>query len=274
MSKFLFLLLVMLSAQLCAHEPIVTAEKLLKHKRAHGLIGDFKAPETVLVCYQSSTIQYLLKKHPEWQPSKAVTHFYLSEDGKVGILGDWGVGAPALAIKMEELIALGAKRFIAVGTAGGLMNAHQIADFILCPEALAEDGVAHLYLQDNENLAQADPKLMLEWNNYAKEHSLPHFNPAMAWSFSAIFRESVEDMQRVIKQGCSVVEMEAATLYAIGKEKGVRALTLFTISDQITEEEWVPRFKEPAIRNNLHQLADWAFEFCMDKVPESASAQE
>lgn len=251
-----------MNVQLSSKEPIVTAEKLLNHKRAYGHLGDFKAPETVLVCYQSSTMEYLLKKHPEFKPSKAVTHFYLSNDGQVGILGDWGVGAPGLAIKMEELIALGAKRFIAVGTAGGLMNAHKIADFVLCPKALAEDGVAHLYLPEDQQTVNADPEMMLEWDRFVKERSLPHFDPAMAWSFSAIFRETVEDVMRVREQGFSVVEMEAATLYAIGKEKGVQTLTLFVISDSITQEDWVPRIKEPAVRNNLHQLADWALEFC------------
>jgi uridine phosphorylase len=242
--------------------PIVTAEKLLNHKRAHGHIGDFKAPETVLVCYQSSTMQYLLNKYPEFQPSKAVTHFFVTDDSRVGILGDWGVGAPGLAIKMEELVALGAKRFIAVGTAGGLLNTHQVADFIICPKALAEDGVAHLYLPVGKREVEANAELLIEWESFAKERALPRFNPAMAWSFSALFRETVEAVNRVSKLGCSVVEMEAATLYAIGQEKGVQTLSLFVISDLLTSEDWMPRIKDPAMRNNLHQLADWALEFC------------
>ena len=84
----------------------------------------------------------------------------------------------------------------------------------------------------------------------------------MAWSFSAIFRETIADVLRVREEGCSVVEMEAATLYAIGEEKGVQMLTLFVISDSITEEAWIPQIKKPAVRNNLHQLADWVLEFC------------
>ncbi len=130
-----------LSTLVSAKEPIVTAEKFLEHKRIYGYLADFKTPETVLVCYQKSTMQYLLNQYPEFQPSKALSHLYVSNDRKIGILGDWGVGAPALAIKMEELIVLGTKRFIAIGTAGGLLDAHKIADFVLCPKALAEDGV-------------------------------------------------------------------------------------------------------------------------------------
>ena len=100
--------------------PIVTAKKLMEHKRAFGALSEVQLPETVLICYQRSTMEFLLKGYPEFKPSKAVTHFYINEEGTAGILGDWGVGAPGLAIKMEELIALGIKKFIAIGTAGGL----------------------------------------------------------------------------------------------------------------------------------------------------------
>jgi len=263
---FYFSVLMSMFAQVSYKEPIVTAAKLLEHKRIYGHLGDFKAPETVLICYQRSTMEYLLKEYPKFQSCKEVTHLYLSDEKEVGILGDWGVGAPGLAIKMEELIALGAKRFVAVGTAGGLMNAHKIADMVLCTKALAEDGVAHLYL-NGESVVEADPEMIIEFRQFEREKSLSAFAPVMAWSFSAIFRETVEDVCRVGEKGCSVVEMEAATLYAIAKEKKVQALTLFVISDSITKEEWTPRVKDQAVRTNLHQLVDLALEFCELDLP-------
>lgn len=260
---FLLVLVICASTLLNAKEPIVTAEKLLQYKIANGYMNDFQAPEIILVCYQRSTMEYLLEKYPEFQPSKAVTHLYTLKNGRVGILGDWGVGAPGLAIKMEELVVLGATRFVAVGTAGGLMNRHEIAEFVFCPKALAEDGVAHLYLPSDQSSIEADKEMLSEWADFTKDHALPQFQPAMAWSFSALFRETVEDVLRVNRLGYSVVEMESATLYAIGKDKKVQTLSLFVISDSITQENWIPRIKDPAVRENLHQLADWALEFCM-----------
>lgn len=257
----IFGVLMSMSVQVSCKEPIVTAEKLLEHKRVYGHLGDFKAPATVLVCYQRSTIEYLLKTHPEFQSCKEVSHLYLSHEKEVGILGDWGVGAPGLAIKMEELIALGSKRFIAVGTAGGLMNAHKIADNVLCSKALGEDGVAHLYLK-GENIVEADVEMVRDFRRFKEEKALATLPEAVAWSFSAIFKETLEDVYRVSEKGCSVVEMEVATLYAIAKEKEVQALTLFVISDSITEQEWTPRIKDLAVRASLHRLADLALEFC------------
>lgn len=256
--RLLFLFIIAHMSVLSSKEPIVTAEKILEHKREFGHLGTYQAPESVLICYQSSTMKYLLKTHPEFQPSGAVTHFYT--DGQVGILGDFGVGAPGLAIKMEELIALGAKRFIAIGTAGSLMGEHSIGNIVLCSQALAEDGVAHLYYPDSE-IVGANSSLMEEWLEFAKMRSLPSSRHVTSWSYSALFRETVEDMLRVHALGCSVVEMEAATLFAIGQDKGVQTLTLFVISDSITKNAWVPRVKDPVVVHNLHLLADCALDF-------------
>jgi uridine phosphorylase len=247
-----------------ATEPVVTAKKYMEYKRKNGHFGQFTPPKIVLVCFQQSTLKHLQEHISDIQPSESFPNLYLVDNGQVGILGGWGMGAPALSIRMEELIALGVKKFIAVGTAGTLMNQHQIGDFVMAPKALAEDGVAHLYLIKGERFAEADEKMHSTWCEFVKRHSLPRFHTTPAWSFSAMFRETPADVDRVTKQGCGVVEMEAATLYAIGHEMGAQTLSLFVISDSITQDQWDPHIKEPSVRNNLHRLAEWALKFCVE----------
>ncbi|CUI17400.1 putative purine nucleoside phosphorylase [Candidatus Protochlamydia naegleriophila] len=247
-----------------ANEPIVTAEKYMAYKKRNGHLIEFIPPAAILVCYQQSSLKYLLDCIPEMEECETFSNLYLIDEGRVGILGGWGIGAPALSVKLEQLIALGAKTFIAVGTAGTLMN-HPIGDFIIAPKALAEDGVAHLYLKDS-SFAQADDALFSIWNSFIQSRSLPHFHSVPAWSFSALFRETPADICRVTKLGCGVVEMEAATLYAIGQEKGVQTLSLFVVSDTLTQENWIPHIKEPAVKHNLHRLAKWALEFCQETI--------
>ncbi len=241
-------------------EPIVTAEKYIEYKKRNGHIQNFIPPKIVIVCYQQSTLKYLLEKMPDMAPSESIPELYLIDGGQIGVLGGWGMGAPALSVKMEQLIALGVKKFIAVGTAGTLLDQHPIGSFIIATKALAEDGVAHLYLK-GESYAEADAELFSQWSAFIKQRSYPSFEQAAAWSFPALFRETPADVKRVTDQGYDVVEMEAATLYAIGKEKGVQALTLFVISDSITFVEWTPHIKEAEVRNNLHKLADLSIDF-------------
>lgn len=244
-------------------EPIVTAEKYLEYKKNNGHLNEFVVPKVVLVCYQKSTLQHLLDKNPNMKLANSFQNLYMFEEDRVGVLGGWGMGAPALSIKMEELIALGVKTFVAVGTAGTLMTKHPIGEFIIASKALAEDGVAHLYLK-NKNFALPDTRLTELWNCFAKKHALPDFHEAGTWSFSTMFKETPADIVRVTQQGYDVVEMEAATLYAISEEKRVQALSFFVISDSISQEDWIPHIKEPKVRNNLHRLSDWALEFCKE----------
>ncbi len=38
--------------------------------------------------------------------------------------------------------------------------------------------------------------MISDWNRFVQDRSLPKFSPSMAWSFSAIFRETLEDVHR------------------------------------------------------------------------------
>ena len=157
---------------------------------------------------------------------------------------------------------MGAKRFVAIGLAGSLVEGHKIGDFAISTKALAEDGVSHLYLPDGVLFAVADDGLTDQWYQFAKEQALPTFHDIPTWSFSAIFRETPRAIRRVKALGCGLVEMEAATLYAIGQDKGVQTLSLFVVSDIISEEHWVPHLKEAEVINNLNMLSDFAIKFC------------
>ncbi len=112
-----------------------------------------------------------------------------------------------------------------------------------------------------ETFALVNQKLLTDWQRFTEKNSIPSFLQANSWSFSSIFKESPSNICRVKKLGCDIVEMETATLYAIGQEKGIGTLSLFVISDSIRLEEWIPYIKEPSVRNNLNQLADWSLDF-------------
>ena len=206
---FLFLLPPFFHGALTSEESLVTIEKSIDYKRSFCGFTNFTAPETVIVCYQRTTMNYFSNHHPEIQESQEITNLYLLDGGKIGILKSWGMGAPMLAIKMEQLIYFGTKRFISIGTAGALLDSHQIADLVICDKALPEDGVAQHYLHPEQDIIEADPKVIFDWINFINQQSLLQFNLAMSWSFSAIYRETLTDILRVVEKGCSVVGVRA-----------------------------------------------------------------
>ena len=66
-----------------------------------------------------------------------------SERGMLGYRGTWegkpvsvqstGMGCPSAAIVIEELVMLGCKRLLRVGTCGGLQPHHALGDMIVAP---------------------------------------------------------------------------------------------------------------------------------------------
>lgn len=248
------------------NHPIVTAQSAIEHKKVMGEFEGYVAPECVLICYQKSTLKYFLESRKDLKKSHHVEGLYLLEDDKVAILGGFGIGAPALACKVEQLIALGTKKFVAVGTAGALESRYEIGQMLVAKKAFADDGVACYYL-NNDEYAYCDESLFEEWKAFEKEQGL-HTEESTSWTFSAIFKETPKALQNALNKGCEVVEMEIATLYAIGSEKGVKTLTLLVVSDDVKATGWNPQFKSTLLKTNLHDLADKALLFCTQNAGE------
>src|SRR5881296_250817 len=82
-----------------------------------------------------------------------------SERGLLGYTGEWegkpisvqgtGMGCPGATIVFEELIQLGVKRLLRVGTCGGLQPHHALGDLIVALSAVAADATA-THLVGNE----------------------------------------------------------------------------------------------------------------------------
>src|SRR5438045_9634673 len=78
------------------------------------------------------------------------------ERGMLGYTGEYrgapvsvqatGMGCPSAAIVMEELVQLGVKRFLRVGTCGGLQQDLQLGDLIVAVAAGPADGTARHYV--------------------------------------------------------------------------------------------------------------------------------
>src|ERR671916_3290324 len=74
------------------------------------------------------------------------------ERGLLGYTGTWegtpvsvqgtGMGCPGATIVFEELIQLGCKKLMRVGTCGGLQPTHALGDLIVALSAIADDRTA------------------------------------------------------------------------------------------------------------------------------------
>ena len=78
-------------------------------------------------------------------------------DGEPVTVQSTGMGGPSAAIVVEELIALGARRLVRIGTCGALGDELRMGDLVAVAEVVADDGVSRALGAGSR--VRADPAL-------------------------------------------------------------------------------------------------------------------
>jgi len=163
-----------------------------------------------------------------------------------------GMGCPSAAIVFEELIQLGARRLVRVGTCGGLQPTMRMADTVIALSATPEDTTAFVYTNGEAHAPTASWRLIDTAARLAKEQEAPvHIGPIVS---SAVFYDpDPTRFKRWRERGNLGVEMEAAVLYTIAAIRGVEALTLLTVSD-INEVDATTRISDEELRRGVDRM--------------------
>jgi DeoD family purine-nucleoside phosphorylase len=170
-----------------------------------------------------------------------------SERGMLGYSGTWegrpvsvqatGMGCPSAAIVIEELVQIGVKRLLRVGTCGGLQPHHALGDLVVALTAVPADRTASTYLAGEPHCPTADWELIHGAVHAAKEMGQPmHVGPIV--SSDVFYNPDGGQYERWSKRGILAVEMEAAVLFTLGALRGVQAGCLLTVSDIVVEGEF------------------------------------
>jgi purine-nucleoside phosphorylase len=172
------------------------------------------------------------------------------ERGLLGFTGTWagkpvsvqgtGMGCPGAAIVFEELIQLGCKKLMRVGTCGGLQPHHALGDLIVALAAVPADQTAMHLVGGEPHCPTASWELIHGAVHAAKEIGQPmHVGPIV--SSDLFYNPNEGQYERWSQRGVLGVEMEAAALFTvtalggIGKVSGVHGGCLLTVSDIIVE---------------------------------------
>jgi DeoD family purine-nucleoside phosphorylase len=147
------------------------------------------------------------------------------------------MGCPSAAIVIEELVMLGCKKLLRVGTCGGLQPHHALGDMIVALSAVPQDGTVGTYVKHEPHAPTADWGLVHEAVHQAKEIGQAiHVGPVV--SSDVFYNPDGEQYQRWSDRGILAVEMEAAVLFTLGALKKVQAGCLLIVSDIVVEGEF------------------------------------
>jgi DeoD family purine-nucleoside phosphorylase len=159
----------------------------------------------------------------------------LAPDGEPLTIQSTGMGGPSAAIVIHELIDLGARRLMRVGTCGALREGLALGDLVIVTEAVAADGTSRA-LGAGERVpasrellaavvAAAEPP-------FPQEHAV-HSGPIVT---TDLFYDERGLEPSWARAGALAVEMEAATLFALAGARGAQAAALLVVSDIVLPE--------------------------------------
>ncbi|MGO9884850.1 MAG: purine-nucleoside phosphorylase [Solirubrobacteraceae bacterium] len=168
-------------------------------------------------------------------------------DGAPLTIQSTGMGGPSAAIVVSELVDLGARTLLRVGTCGALVPQLALGQLLIVAEAIADDGTSQA-LGASPRVA-ANPELVARLAVAADRSAT-----TVSVVSTDLFYGRSE--RRWLADGAVAVEMEAATLFALAARQGFAAGALLLVTDLLVPER--QRIDPESLRDGEHRLGELA----------------
>jgi uridine phosphorylase len=166
-----------------------------------------------------------------------------------------GVGAPLAAALLDEVIALGARKFIACGGAGVLRRDIVMGQVVIPTSAVRDEGTSYHYVPPSREVA-VSPSAVAAIEHVLARRGVP-YTIGKTWTTDALYRETAARIEARTAEGCLTVEMETAAFFAVAQFRGVTFGQMLYGGDDVSGPEWDQRgwMKAASVRERLFWLA-------------------
>jgi DeoD family purine-nucleoside phosphorylase len=147
-------------------------------------------------------------------------------DGAPLTIQSTGMGGPSAAIVIEELVRLGARRLVRVGTCGALVGGFALGDTIVAHEAVCADGTSRA-LGGGERVA-ADLALTTRLREAADGDGGARSGAVVT---TDLFYDEAGEHADPPPGDALAIEMETATLFQLAALRGVQAGCVLAVTD-------------------------------------------
>ena len=182
-------------------------------------------------------------------------YIYQADGGRPVTVVHPGVGAPLAAGFLEELIALGVTRYIVCGGAGALDKGIAVGHPVILNGAVRDEGTSYHYLPPSREVDPHRQALLALIQTFSEEGF--EYRVGKAWTTDAIYRETKGKRAARLAEGCCVVEMEAAALFAVAQFREIILGEVVYGGDLVVPEGWDDRrwLKRDDARSALFEMA-------------------
>jgi len=237
-------------------EALFSPDDFLDYKR----LDRKKFPSKYILTYQSAALRYFRRRYSgQYSLIKihAGFHVHILRNKNVGFVKVPGIGSPQAVTLFEELIGLGGKEFINMGTAGGLQH----EGVFLCDRAIRDEGTSSHYMA-HEKYSYPNKSLTRRLAKALQENEIEH-ETATTWTIDTPYMETKAEVNQYKKEGVATVEMEASALFAVAKLRKVKIASAFVVSD-VLGEKWEPKFHHVNVKSMQNKMIDAAVA-CLNK---------
>ena len=159
-------------------------------------------------------------------------------NGKNVSVTSTGIGGPSAAIALEELVKIGAKKFIRVGTCGGMDLNVRSGDLVIATGAVRMEGTSKEYAPI-EFPAVADYDIVTALKSSAEKLNI-HYHLGVVQCKDAFYGQHNPEIMPVgyelqnkwqawLRLGCLASEMESAALFVAGSFLRVKVGSVFLV---------------------------------------------
>ena len=223
------------------HSFDISSEEILQARDNIQCISNF--PETIIVTFSSKFSRLFVNQYS----SKEITNLkaggnsipiYLIEyKGKNLGFYHSVIGGAASSALLEETIALGGKKILYFGSCGVLDKTISEGNILVPTHAYRDEGVSYHYAPPSDylNIETSDHLIQI-----LTELHVP-FIKTKTWTTDAFYRETKNNLNKRKQEGCSVVEMECASIMSVGQFRKQKVYQFLYASDCLDAQTWDKR---------------------------------
>lgn len=191
----------------------------------------YRVMEEFVKCYNPEIIAYYGTSVMPFYPVYKIN--YKGED--IAVVQAF-VGEPLQVGNFEELIFMGVKNFLLIGSCGCIGKNIEEYSLIVPTSALRDEGTSFHYVEASDEIeleAEAVKVVTDTLDSLGK-----HYITGKTWTTDAIFRETKDKVELRRSQGAITVDMECAGMAACAKFRGVHFAQIFYAADDLSNEEY------------------------------------
>ncbi len=169
-----------------------------------------------------------------------------------------GIGCPSACIVVEELVKIGAKTVIRVGTTGSIQENLNSGDIVIATAATRTDGATKAYVP-SEYPAVASPEVVSALTKAAEKLGVK-YRLGSVWTSDAFYAEGMDFVNMWNKAGVLSVEMECSGIFTIASLRGIRAGAILAVDGNLVKGKKKGEFEHGEKKGELADEVQKAIE--------------